>query len=286
MTNRLRSGVVASLVLVFSGSACTTSRTVLAPAPVAPAARTAEQIEADSVAHLEALKRRTREAVPVHPAGAQPVSAQGTQLWKAALAMKGTRIVVSTESRALWLMRDSVVLFDAPVAVGMEDSFTYKSKRYTFTTPLGRRKVLGKDTMPLWVPPEWHYYELATERALTVVMLAKGKRVTLSDSTVLEVRGNDVGRVNQFGNFWAFTPGSEIIFDGKIFVPPYGTRQRQVPDVLGTHKLVMGEGYLIHGTNLDTSIGDAVSHGCVRMYNEDVAQLYQLVPVGTPVFIY
>ena len=48
----------------------------------------------------------------------------------------------------------------------------------------------------------------------------------------------------------------------------------------------MGDGYLIHGTNQDTSVGDAVSHGCVRMYNDDVARLYELVPVGTPIFIF
>jgi lipoprotein-anchoring transpeptidase ErfK/SrfK len=118
------------------------------------------------------------------------------------------------------------------------------------------------------------------------VHLRKGQRVALGDGTRIEVRGDDVGRVNQFDNFWPFTPGSEIIFDGKVFVPPIGSKQRQVPEILGTHKLEMGDGYLIHGTNQPTSIGDAVSHGCVRMYNEDVARLYELVPVGTAVFIF
>jgi hypothetical protein len=280
----IRSAVTGvATVLLMSSAGCVKVKSVLAPAPIVPSAA---QLEADSLEVVAEAKRRTREAVPSHPVQAQPTTTQGTQLWKSALSTRGTRVVVSTESRALWLMRDTVVLFIAPVAVGMEDSFTYKGKRYTFTTPLGRRKVLEKDTMPLWVPPEWHYYELATQRGLDVVMLKAGARVELSDSTTIEVRGSDVGRVNQFGNFWPFTPGAEMIFDGRIFVPPYGTRQRQVPDVLGTHKLVMGEGYLIHGTNSELSIGDAVSHGCVRMYNEDVARLYQLVPVGTPVFIY
>ena len=34
------------------------------------------------------------------------------------------------------------------------------------------------------------------------------------------------------------------------------------------------------------SIGRAVSHGCVRLRNEDIARLYGMVSVGTPVFIY
>lgn len=45
------------------------------------------------------------------------------------------------------------------------------------------------------------------------------------------------------------------------------------------------QGYGIHGTNDPSSIGKAVSHGCVRMYNRDVLQLAELVPNGTRVVI-
>jgi lipoprotein-anchoring transpeptidase ErfK/SrfK len=45
------------------------------------------------------------------------------------------------------------------------------------------------------------------------------------------------------------------------------------------------QGYGIHGTNNPSSIGKAVSHGCVRMYNRDVLQLAELVPNGTSVSI-
>ncbi|WNR46782.1 L,D-transpeptidase [Paenibacillus roseipurpureus] len=43
--------------------------------------------------------------------------------------------------------------------------------------------------------------------------------------------------------------------------------------------------YGIHGTNVPSSIGREVSHGCIRMYNEDVLQLAELVPIGTQVTI-
>ncbi|MDD3363683.1 MAG: peptidoglycan-binding protein [Syntrophomonas sp.] len=43
--------------------------------------------------------------------------------------------------------------------------------------------------------------------------------------------------------------------------------------------------YGIHGTNNPNSIGKAVSHGCIRLYNENVIALYDLVWVGTPVSI-
>ncbi|MEJ6950631.1 L,D-transpeptidase family protein [Natronospora cellulosivora (SeqCode)] len=41
----------------------------------------------------------------------------------------------------------------------------------------------------------------------------------------------------------------------------------------------------IHGTNQPQSIGQAVSLGCVRMYNNDVEELYDKVPDGTPIII-
>lgn len=43
--------------------------------------------------------------------------------------------------------------------------------------------------------------------------------------------------------------------------------------------------YGIHGTNDPSSIGHYVSHGCIRMFNEDVLQLASLVPIHTRVTI-
>jgi lipoprotein-anchoring transpeptidase ErfK/SrfK len=43
--------------------------------------------------------------------------------------------------------------------------------------------------------------------------------------------------------------------------------------------------YGIHGTNDPSSIGRSVSHGCIRMYNEDVMELASLVPIHTRVTI-
>lgn len=40
-----------------------------------------------------------------------------------------------------------------------------------------------------------------------------------------------------------------------------------------------------HGTPNRDSVGRAASHGCVRMYNEDVRELYDIVSTGTPVTV-
>ena len=41
--------------------------------------------------------------------------------------------------------------------------------------------------------------------------------------------------------------------------------------------------YLIHGTNKPYGVGMRSSHGCIRFYPEDIAQLYDAIPVGTKV---
>ena len=55
---------------------------------------------------------------------------------------------------------------------------------------------------------------------------------------------------------------------------------------LGVRALYLGAStYRIHGTDAPWTIGSAVSKGCIRMYNEDVLDLYPRVPTGTKVTV-
>jgi lipoprotein-anchoring transpeptidase ErfK/SrfK len=59
---------------------------------------------------------------------------------------------------------------------------------------------------------------------------------------------------------------------------------------LGARALYLWQGnkdtlYRIHGTNEPWTIGHSVSAGCIRMTNEDVADLYDRIPVGTKVIV-
>ena len=116
----------------------------------------------------------------------------------------------------------------------------------------------------------------------------RGKPLKLKDGSVITVVGNDVVRRGADGTVRPLTAadGREIVADGKIIIPPFGTNQRRYEGVLGSFRLYLGDGYALHGTNVPSSIGQAVSHGCVRMRNEDIAALYHMVEVETPVFIY
>jgi L,D-transpeptidase ErfK/SrfK len=55
---------------------------------------------------------------------------------------------------------------------------------------------------------------------------------------------------------------------------------------LGSRALYLGwTSYLIHGTNKEYGIGRRASRGCIRMYDDDVRELYQRAAVGTPVTV-
>jgi len=69
-------------------------------------------------------------------------------------------------------------------------------------------------------------------------------------------------------------------YEGRKSIPPG-------PDnPLGSHWLGLSiKGYGIHGTNFPWAVGRLVTHGCIRLYPEDIVQLYSMVTLGTPVEI-
>ena len=198
-------------------------------------------------------------------------------------------IVVSIEDHRLWYRQGDSVLFTTQVATGSGKVLERDGgDHWRFETPRGRLIVESKEQDPVWVPPDWHYYEQARKKGLGTVRMNRGQPIPTQDGGVLTVVGSEV--VKQFPD-GRTTPleaaeGREIVASGNIVIPPYGTNQRKYRGVLGTFRLNMGDGYALHGTNEPESIGHSVSHGCVRLRNEDIETLYNMVPLGTPVYIY
>ncbi|CAN5827641.1 hypothetical protein BH23GEM6_BH23GEM6_22000 [soil metagenome] len=198
----------------------------------------------------------------------------------------GRRLMIDLFERRLFWMNGADTLFVAPVAVGSGDTLSYRNNQWEFTTPRGRRVVRAKEENPTWVPPLWHYVRHARATGRELTHLQAGRAVSLSDGTRLIVRGNRVGRVATDGSFHPVDRGDHIIFDNTVFVPPLGTLDRQISDELGRYKLDLGDAYLIHGTPHKASIGEAVTHGCIRVGDDDLEFIYRYIPVGTPVYIY
>ncbi len=199
-------------------------------------------------------------------------------------------LVVSIEDRELWYKRGNEVLFHTQVATGSGKTLVASggAKTYKFETPRGRLKVQGKEIDPAWVPPDWHFHEQANKRGLGLARMDRSSVIPAGGGAVVRVRGSDLVKEFPDGRSVALeaTDGREIVVNGNIVIPPFGTNQRRYKGVLGTRRLLLGDGYALHGTNVPSSIGQAVSHGCVRLRNEDIEKLYEMVAVGTPVYIY
>jgi hypothetical protein len=200
-------------------------------------------------------------------------------------------LVVSIEDHRLWYKQGDSVLFTTQVATGSGKVLDGEggSSHWKFETPRGRLVIQSKEEDPAWIPPDWHFVEMARKRGLGIVRLSRGQSLTASDGSMITVDGTDMVRKYKDGRVVPIEPGvegREVVAGGNIVIPPYGTNQRKYKGVLGTHRLNMGDGYALHGTDQPESIGHSVSHGCVRLRNEDIETLYQMVSVGTPVFIY
>jgi len=77
---------------------------------------------------------------------------------------------------------------------------------------------------------------------------------------------------------WAFIEEGEPI--------PERSSERAEPGMMGDYALGLGRGYFIHGTMYKRLLGRNVSHGCVRLGDEDLKALYETAGLGTRVFIF
>ncbi len=123
--------------------------------------------------------------------------------------------------------------------------------------------------------------ESAPSRRL-IVNLAARRIVLVEDGKVVKVYPVAVGKHSTPSPSGSFHIASHVAnprysHDGKVVKPGPS-------NPVGTRWMGLGyKGYGIHGTNQPESIGHAASHGCIRMRNRDVEELFELVRVGDEV---
>jgi hypothetical protein len=211
--------------------------------------------------------------------------------WRAArnVAMRSTgyRIVVDLFQHELYVLDRDDTLRIAPAATAMNATLSYGGRTWRFETPRGARTVRGKEKDPSWTPPEWHFAEVASENGLKLRSMVAGQRIKLKDGTILTSKKDEVGIIRPgTSTFVPLVLDEHIVFDNTLFIPPQGTKHRSIKGELGHYRLDLGEGYLLHGTPYTNSIGAAVTHGCVRLADDDIEWLFENVPVGTKVYFY
>ena len=230
-------------------------------------------------------------AVPARTVERNFKSRKDSLEWRAArsVALKSTgyRVIVDLFARELYVLDRDDTLRVAPAATAMNATLSYGGRTWRFETPRGVRTVRGKDKDPVWTPPEWHFAEVALEHGLKLRSMSAGQRILLKDRTSLTSKGDEVGIIRQGEKtFVPLVLDEHVVFDNTLFIPPQGTKHRSIQGELGHYRLDLGDGYLLHGTPYARSIGAAVTHGCVRLADDDIEWLYENVPVGTKVYIY
>ena len=178
---------------------------------------------------------------------------------------------------------------------------------------IGRRHGLGYEEMRLanpgvdiWLPGEGTEVVVPTRFVLPqapregVVLNVAEMRLYYypEDGNRVETYPVSIGR-QDWSTPLGVTRITEKVRD-PTWTPPQSIREeaaaegRELPAVvaagpnnpLGRFKMRLGlPGYLIHGTNRPWGVGMRVTHGCVRMYPEDIENLFERLPVGTPVRI-
>jgi lipoprotein-anchoring transpeptidase ErfK/SrfK len=134
------------------------------------------------------------------------------------------------------------------------------------------------------VPGSSQEMPAAQSRRTVLVSLPDRKLALLDGDTVLKIYPVAVGSAS------SPSPSGEFEIVNRIDNPTYYHPHVVIPagadSPIGTRWLGLNKkGYGIHGTNAPHSVGQAASHGCIRMRNRDMEQFFELVRVSDRVKI-
>jgi L,D-transpeptidase ErfK/SrfK len=115
--------------------------------------------------------------------------------------------------------------------------------------------------------------------------------------------GTILEKPDQPGSQWVFdTPRGGFAIQSRLTNPvwvkpdwafleeginvPTNPAERVEPGILGEYALGFGKGYFIHGTLYPRLLGKNVTHGCIRLSDDDLRTVYKLTKIGTPLIIF
>jgi L,D-transpeptidase ErfK/SrfK len=194
------------------------------------------------------------------------------------------------------------------ITAGRDDTLLDIARRYD----LGQNEILyANPAVDRWLPEENSVVVLPTrfilpnvERTGLVLNLPEMRlyyfpKPGRGETPVVITHPVSVGRMD-----WETPLGKTSIINKQIdpeWRPPQSLKDEAIaegndplPDVvkagpdnpLGRYAMRLGiPGYLIHSTNKPYGVGMRVTHGCLRMYPEDIEKLFDDIPVGTPVLL-
>ena len=222
-----------------------------------------------------------------------------------------TIVLASAAQATQYPLRDAQALMFGEIetitAFG-EDTLPDLARRYSLGYEEIQKANPGVD---LWLPGEGTPIVIPNQRLLPTIR--EGIVVNLPEHRLYYFPKPKKGETPQVVTFpvsigkmdWSTPLGKTRVVDKRknpTWTPPESVRKEHaergdpLPPVvksgpdnpLGLYamRLAITPGaYLIHGTNNPIAVGMAITHGCIRMYPEDIEALFPLVPVGTPVWL-
>lgn len=161
-----------------------------------------------------------------------------------------------------------------------------------------RYKALSKQLAQLTPTQPYILVDTARNR-----LYVKRQDEIVLDAIASTGSGTILDKPGEGNNQWVFdTPRGEFLVKSKLTNPtwikpdwafveegvavPQNAADRAEQGVLGDYALGFGKGYFIHGTLYTRLLGKNVTHGCIRLNDNDLKGVYKLARVGTPIMIF
>jgi hypothetical protein len=231
----------------------------------------------------------TNQQADALPPAAEPTPGLAGRAWRSAsvrYALLGVTGIVLVALSLAWLGGYSYVLA-ADVASAVIKDLPSKNdlkqleKKMAALQPRGVYIVVDASQNRLRL--------MKNDKVLREAVVSAGTGAVLKDEKsgrtwVFETpRGVRIVRTKKTNPCWT-RPDWDYVENGEPL--PRNWRDRIDCAALGDYALYLGDGYMIHGTLYERSLGLSVTHGCVRVGAEDLEAVYKAAPVGTKVYLY
>lgn len=201
-----------------------------------------------------------------------------------AIAIVLTSIHMAAAARIASLRRQQEQIENSALSIQQSAQSTFSNAIQPSTSAEKLPAVQSSSAKAQTVPAAQPANTAATHKRQIIISIADRKLALMEDGHVLKTYAIAVGTRH------TPSPEGEFMIINHAKDPVYRHRDKEVPpgkdNPLGTRWMGLSlKGYGIHGTNVQSSVGKAASHGCFRMRKQDVEELYTLVQVGDTVMV-
>ena len=168
----------------------------------------------------------------------------------------GYYLTIDTYQNRFHLWHGNMIIRSGYCGTGKGWATNASGLTWDFSTPRGIRYVEKKGNNPYWYRPDWYWQE----------------------QNLRPPDGGDIVVIPETLSY-----GDQIVYYRDSLTASERVWVRAVPGALGSYKLDLGGGILLH---YGVGRGRNVSHGCIRLSGDDLEVLYRTLPLGAPVIIY